>query len=206
MTKKKWKIAFGLSFIVFIVASCYFVPVWSEITNSTKGPLWGAYLHPFPLSLYISLMIWLGNQAFGSPTGEIRIGWLIGFWICWIPGLIFCLSYVSSALDILGNPVKYWQSPEIGAVLVLLDIPALFFFILQIITAVFAFRRKSDKEYEDLDIFEHKAFECPYCKSSSVFEGLIEGPLDEKEKGSRGYYRKWKCECNDCRKKWYAID
>ena len=128
------------------------MPVWWEIASWTKGPLWGAFLHPFPLSLYISLIIWLGNRAFRYPRQEIRAGWFIVFWLCCVPGLIFYFSYVSSAIDILGNPGKYWTSPEIGAALGLLHIPAFFFFVLQIMCVWVAFSPKKEK----LDISERK--------------------------------------------------
>ena len=127
MSKKKWKIAFGISLLVFIVVSYFFLPVWWTLSNCAKGPLWAAYLHPFPLSLYISLMFWFSYQAFRSPNKIIHRKWLIAFWVNCAPGAIFYWWYITVANEILSKPPGYirFTRPEAALDLFFLSIPAL---------------------------------------------------------------------------------
>jgi len=137
-SQNKYKIAFGLSWVVFILISYNVLPAYGIES-------WAAYFQLFPLSLFLSLQVWLGYQAFGKPTEPSHWGWKIAFWLNCVPG---GLIYWGAVYTVLNESELSSQDVTIGLMIaIVVGVP---FFVLQVMFAFFAFRKRAKEEVEKL--------------------------------------------------------
>jgi len=123
---------FGLSWVVLGVISWYVCP--RSVYGSDTIEPWSTYFHAFPLSLFVSLQVWLGYQAFTRPTGAEHVRWKIAFWANFIPGGILYAVMVEGA--------QTWRFGEEAFFTTLFfSVPTVLFLVLQLAFAMAAFRR-----------------------------------------------------------------
>lgn len=144
MSKNKWKIAFWLSCLVLGGVSGLVLLTWFQMMGS-NAPMepewvsseWVSYFHPFPLSLILSLIIWLYLRAFWGPVRYTR-KWLIAFFVNCVPsGALYVLSVNTSfQLQWVGREAYGYEQ----LFLWFLEAIALFLLGLQVWFAIRAFK------------------------------------------------------------------
>jgi len=64
----------------------------------------------------------------------------------------------------------------------------------------------SQQQKGEIPTLKYAPGKCPYCESESVSQRIKEGPLNRREKETRGYYYRWDCQCFDCGRRWWGIE
>ena len=133
--ERKWKMAFWLSWLVLGAVSYAAWYGW-VVVSPRELQEWVMFFQPFPLSLFLSLQVWLGYEAFGKPTGESHRGWEIAFWVNCIPSCFFYVIGMLFARDVHLDP----SGVGLGFLLILW-IPASLLLVSQVAFAFRALRR-----------------------------------------------------------------
>jgi hypothetical protein len=113
--------------------------------NSGTGAKWVPYFHPFPLSLFLSLIIWLDSRASRGPVRYAK-KWLTAFFVSCVPGGVLYGFIVNVSLSL-----PHLEPTTQGmTTLVLLVFEAIAFFLLclQVLFAFLAFSSGTNESSE----------------------------------------------------------
>lgn len=142
---KKWKIAFWTGCSMAGIATCLILYGWGVWSGSEPGPEWVLYFHPFPLSLFLTLMIWLYFRAFKGSAHYTGKG-LNAYFMNLVPGAVFYGLALALSLELERLSPK--EVEALGWTFFYLfgvEAVALFLLCLQVVFAIRMFRSPANE-------------------------------------------------------------